>query len=335
MILIRTDSSYKIGTGHVIRCLLLADLFREGGAQVQFICQDLPGNISQQVRERGYQVLSINEETETFSLVEALKPTWVVVDHYGLDHAWEERIQRTSKLFVIDDLLRKHQCDVLLDQNFRTDLNINLNNIPKESAALLGPEFCLLNPRLERKHGVSPIIKNILLFFGGSDSANNALQFYRHVINHHLATTDSFRFNLVVMKSHQHLAELMNLPTHNNLKLHIEPPNWPQMLHDNDFYIGSGGTVTWERLFVGLPGAVIAVADNQIQVSQELAACGLQYYWGDSGNLKWSELLNLIAKLPSQERELSFMHSEGQKTVNRLNLNHLNSIAEKTRTAFR
>jgi len=54
-ILIRTDASVSVGIGHVMRCLTLADQLRREGAQVVFVCNDLPGNMFNYLQRQGYQ----------------------------------------------------------------------------------------------------------------------------------------------------------------------------------------------------------------------------------------------------------------------------------------
>ena len=55
-ILIRTDASIQIGTGHVMRCLTLADELRGRGAEVIFACREFDGNLCGYIEEKGYIV---------------------------------------------------------------------------------------------------------------------------------------------------------------------------------------------------------------------------------------------------------------------------------------
>jgi UDP-2,4-diacetamido-2,4,6-trideoxy-beta-L-altropyranose hydrolase len=55
-VVIRADASIQIGTGHVMRCLTLADVLRERGAAVHFICRDLPGHLGGVLADKGYPV---------------------------------------------------------------------------------------------------------------------------------------------------------------------------------------------------------------------------------------------------------------------------------------
>ena len=53
--LIRTDASVEIGSGHLMRCLTLADQLAGKGADVAFVCRDLPGGMFDLLQVRGYR----------------------------------------------------------------------------------------------------------------------------------------------------------------------------------------------------------------------------------------------------------------------------------------
>ena len=146
-VVIRVDSSSQMGSGHLMRCLTLAEELRdEIDVSILFICRDLPGNLSNIVKGKGYQLTLLPyDENQQKSLDEASEhQQWpgasvdmdrdqtleviknlgevdlLVVDNYALDEAWETPMRRyAKKIMVIDDLAdRKHDCDVLLDQNY-------------------------------------------------------------------------------------------------------------------------------------------------------------------------------------------------------------------------
>lgn len=54
MIAFRADASLQIGTGHVMRCLTLADALAASGADCQFICRTHEGNLIEFIRGKGY-----------------------------------------------------------------------------------------------------------------------------------------------------------------------------------------------------------------------------------------------------------------------------------------
>ena len=57
-ILFRVDSSSTIGTGHIMRDLVLAKQYK--GADITFATQDLNGNINKKIIKNGYKVKLCN-----------------------------------------------------------------------------------------------------------------------------------------------------------------------------------------------------------------------------------------------------------------------------------
>ena len=206
-IVFRVDSSLVLGSGHVIRCLALADELVRGGAEVSFISRDLPGNINQIIEQRGYSLyrLPVEEDYSTLfdrndynghlriSLLEEVEQTIValksirrgktipllVVDHYYLDERWEKLIRPfVNRIMVIDDLAnRRHDCDVLVDHNQFDDMNVRYNGlVPVYCKLLLGNEYAIIRRSFletrKKLHSRTGNIESILIFFGGSDPTN-------------------------------------------------------------------------------------------------------------------------------------------------------------------
>ena len=148
-IFIRADASVRIGSGHVMRCLTLAEELRDAGATVSFVSRAHSGNLNELIRNKGFQChelpeahalgtsieksydsrseyaswLGVSHQRDAEETIEAfcrLKPDWLIVDHYGLDENWEKIMRpHVGKIMVIDDLAdRRHDCDLLLDQNY-------------------------------------------------------------------------------------------------------------------------------------------------------------------------------------------------------------------------
>ncbi|HVK99022.1 MAG TPA: UDP-2,4-diacetamido-2,4,6-trideoxy-beta-L-altropyranose hydrolase, partial [Dongiaceae bacterium] len=180
-VVFRVDASVSMGTGHVIRCLTLADALATQGARCFFICRELPGHLIAHVRGRGYHVhvlamsesslsrptqrpasadgsrqfysalLGVSQEQdarESLPFVQEICPDWLVVDHYALDMVWETMLLSYSrKLLVIDDLAdRDHQCDLLLDQTYGCDDDIYRKRVPAQARLLCGAHYALLRP---------------------------------------------------------------------------------------------------------------------------------------------------------------------------------------------
>ena len=112
-ILIRCDSSLRIGTGHVMRCLSLAQKLHMNGYSIVFACRILNGNIIRTIEERQFKVhllplakdippdecsswreVSFAQEVKDFgNVLKKENPAWVIVDHYDLNIDWELQFQ--------------------------------------------------------------------------------------------------------------------------------------------------------------------------------------------------------------------------------------------------
>ena len=180
----RTDASLQMGSGHLMRCLTLADALKAQGADCHFISREHPGNLLEVIRQRGYKVNSLvahvppaqaaikrivkevlrpqqepphaawlgstwqTDAQETAAILASLQPDWLVVDHYALDQRWEEALApHYRKLLVIDDLAdRPHRCDLLLDQNLGSQPEHYAQWVPAHCQVLTGPYYALLRP---------------------------------------------------------------------------------------------------------------------------------------------------------------------------------------------
>jgi len=186
----RVDASLQIGTGHVMRCLTLADELAAQGAECLFICRDHQGNLIQLIRNKGYHTHSLPVLPSVGASLLAIKAAsdgvspahshwlgatqvedaaacteilaevnydWLIVDHYALDSRWEAALkQHYRKLMVIDDLAdRPHLCEVLLDQTFGRDAGDYQSWVPAGSTLLCGSRYALLRPEFARLRSYS------------------------------------------------------------------------------------------------------------------------------------------------------------------------------------
>jgi len=128
----RVDASLKIGTGHVMRCLTLAEALRDRGCESTFICREHPGNLIDLISERGFTALGLpavdvaqdlglelnlpphaawlgadwrTDATQTRKAIGDVTADWLVIDHYAIDERWERKLRPACRrLMVIDDL---------------------------------------------------------------------------------------------------------------------------------------------------------------------------------------------------------------------------------------
>lgn len=295
----RVDSSLNIGTGHVMRCLTLADALKEAGAVCQFIMKDLEGNSADFVKNKGYDCSLITptenaiennnnclllgesqiQDAKSFlGCLVGISPDWIIVDNYFLDAEWESRVKgKNSRVMVIDDLAnRYHECDVLLDQNLgRNDLDYK-PWLKKECRKLFGPEYSLLRKEFShnRTESLNRRVDNklgkILISMGGIDKENvtslvlKALSFIDFPST--IQITVVMGTKAPCIEQVRKCAQL--LPWQSQVLVGVN--DMAQLMSSHDIAIGAAGSTAWERCALGMPAVMVVVADNQKVIAQEL-----------------------------------------------------------------
>jgi len=332
-VLIRVDASARIGTGHVMRCMALAEQLRKAECHVHFACRELEGNLIATIRDRGYLCHAIEDDgtagdwrerdaASTIRLIGAHGPfQMVVVDHYELDEHWERELRTVVKrLMVIDDLAdRKHSCDILLDQNYDPRGAARYERlVPSECRMLLGPSYLLLRTEFYEARSTLHVrdireIKRILLFFGGSDptdETSKALEAVREL--NHMA----LEFDVVVGLSNPKRQLIEHACTSlENVRYHCQVDNMAALMAQADFSVGAGGVTMWERCYMGLPSAVIMVADNQIESAQAAASQGAIWNMGLHAQVNAGDIAAIMLRAARSAEELSKMRRDALRMV--------------------
>ncbi|RJP85537.1 MAG: UDP-2,4-diacetamido-2,4,6-trideoxy-beta-L-altropyranose hydrolase [Desulfobacteraceae bacterium] len=338
-IIIRTDASIQIGTGHVMRCLALAEALRDRGADVHFICRALLGNLSAQIESRGFAVHALRvpdagktfyrgenapvhapwlevdwrqDLSETLAAVKSVTSAvdWLVVDHYAIDHQWESGMREVAqRIMVIDDLAdRLHDCDILLDQNYFENLESRYAGlVPENCRMLLGPDFALLRPEFRQARLFTAMrgngIARVLIYFGGIDPENitrKALDALCAPMFQHLY------IDVVVGPAYLYLEELkLQAATRSGVRIHVQPQSFVELLLRADLCIGAGGSSIWERLCLGLPSIVISIADNQLPTCLALNKKNLIIHIGTIADVDACKIENSIESILTNKEYLS------------------------------
>ncbi len=307
-VFIRVDASFEIGTGHVMRCLTLAEQLNEHGAKITFICRKHEGNLCDYIQSKGFPVIVLprkdakyirghvlhadwlkvsqkEDAAETICFIKDKRVDLLVIDHYALDIEWEkELIPYVKRIMVIDDLAdRKHKCHFLLDQNFYEDMDTRYNAlVPDNCETFLGPEFAILRKEfLDRKDCLrerNGQIRRILIFFGGIDPTNETLK----AINAIMALSrEDIMVDVVVGSNNENKENLKAICNKSkNIIFHLQVNNMAELMNQADLCIGAGGTATWERCVMGLPTILISIAKNQELIASTLSKRKIVCYLG-------------------------------------------------------
>ncbi|HSD38945.1 MAG TPA: UDP-2,4-diacetamido-2,4,6-trideoxy-beta-L-altropyranose hydrolase [Rhodocyclaceae bacterium] len=294
-VVVRADASREIGHGHIMRCLSLAASLRKRGAEVQFFSRALEGHAFSTVGQAGFHCQPVSADTP-------IPPCdWLIVDHYGLDAKWESAQRGNArKILVIDDLAnRQHDCDVLLDQNLNPEgPSRYLPWVPAHCQQLLGPHYALLHKNFAvERAGLQPRIgrvRRVLICFGGSDAPDAT----GRVVD---ALSEAFPhlvLDIVAGPANSHAAQLQERCVwHPLITLSVAVNDMAQRMAQADLFVGAGGSMTWERAALGLPGITLSIASNQVMLCAALAERGAGIDLGPIENFSAGSLQFQVARL--------------------------------------
>jgi len=332
----RVDASTTIGIGHLMRCLTLADRLQQRDGHVHFICRSLPEVFREQILAHGHFFHLLppaatstddspahsawlgagwqEDATQTATTIrDAGGADVLVIDHYAVDHRWEAALRPLVRcIAVIDDLAdRRHDCDLLLDQDYFPDPALRYAGLlPDGCQTLFGPGHALLRQefidaaRTSRERGGT--IRRILVFYGGADPDNltgRTLDALAPRLGPELEA------DIVIGAINPHVDALRaRCDSQPHVRLHVQAGNMAELIGAADLAFGACGTATWERCLLGLPAVVVVLADNQRESTQALVESGVVESLGEATTVTVAKLraaLDRLASDPARLRNMS------------------------------
>jgi len=292
-VVFRVDASLLIGSGHVMRCLVLADELTRKGHDIIFACSPLESDMRTFISERGYTVVTLPEPKQVvIPKHDADYVSWlqksvledaqdfiatitcadlVITDHYALGMEWQSAVIDSLKcrLFAIDDLARCHRADLILDQTLgRLDADYQESN----TRTLVGSDYALLQPRFSSKRELAlsrtrnSEQPNVLISMGGIDAPNATFE----VLNTLHPQVDA-NFTVLLSPRAPNFQQVAAWCARYSNVTHLEfVSDMASLMLEHDIAIGAPGTTSWERACLGLPNVIVPLADNQQMICEQL-----------------------------------------------------------------
>ncbi|SFT81901.1 UDP-2,4-diacetamido-2,4,6-trideoxy-beta-L-altropyranose hydrolase [Halomonas saccharevitans] len=334
VIAFRADASRLIGSGHVMRCLTLADALAAQGADCHFLCRVHDGHLIERISAHGHRVhrLSLPDEPDgegaspavtedvpahadwlgvawavdaeqSRHVLAALQPDWLVVDHYALDERWEDIVTPGGcRVLVIDDLAdRAHRADLLLDQNLGRRAVDYADLVPEGCRVLVGPTYALLRPEFADWREASlarrqgqPRLERLLITLGGVDQDNVTGRVLEVVSQCPLP--DDLQITVVMGAT---------APWLDDVRAQARWMAWPtevvvnvddmaRRMAEADLGIGAAGSTSWERCCLGLPTVMVALAENQVEIARHLDEAQAAIHVGTTATSIWADRLQRV-----------------------------------------
>jgi UDP-2,4-diacetamido-2,4,6-trideoxy-beta-L-altropyranose hydrolase len=306
--LIRADGDVRMGTGHVMRCLALAQAMQERGATALFASACIPESIAARLEGEGIAVVRVgskpggdDDARQTAAAARAAGAAWVVLDGYQFPGGFQKSLRDEGlKVLTIDDTgdAEHYWADLVLNQNLHARADMYQRR-ESHTRLLLGPRYALLRREFWRWRGfervVPAIARKVLVTLGGFDPDGVTLKVVAA-----LDRLDTPGLEAVVVTgagSHRAALEEAARTCRTPTRLRSNVADMSELMAWADLAVAAGGSTTWERALLGLPSVIIVLADNQQDVAESAAQARIAWDLGDHARITPAVIADAVRRL--------------------------------------
>ena len=330
-LLIRADASTQIGTGHLMRCIALAQAWQVSGGVVQFVCAEIPSGLVNRLELEGCKLTKIGSKpgsnadiANTIKSAKHNEAAWVVIDGYHFGEGYQKALKDAGfRLLCIDDYghSNHYHADLVLNQNISAEALFYQKRDPN-TRLLIGVEYALIRkefwPWRNWARTNAKNVKNILVTMGGSDPENITLKVIEalYIVNMPDVTArilvgsgnenlhalerfiENYKENLLISRGRGH--SLRDSSIKNDLpKIDLirNASDMPSQMAWSDIAVSAGGSTCWELLFMQTPTAICMVAENQVEIVEKLDSLNLIENIGGHNKATVKSIYRSIQKL--------------------------------------
>ena len=334
-LLIRADASARIGSGHMMRCLALAQAWKKDEeGQATFITACESGGLCHRLSDEGFQVITLErsypDPTDwqiASQVLTAHSEAWVVLDGYHFDSAYQRQVKEAGhRLLVIDDMahLDHYYADVVLNQNINAE-RLHYSCEPN-TRLLLGTRYVLLRSEFLKWQGwqreISLVARRVLVTLGGGDPDNQTLKVIRALQQ---VDVDGLEAVVVVGASNPHFRELESAvrDSQSMIRLVRNVSNMPELMAWANVAVSAGGSTCWELAFMGLPTVVLVLAENQQGIAAGLGKAGVVLNLGWYTEVSIAQVANTLVGLLEDRGLRQQMSQQGRELVDGLGVERM------------
>ena len=316
MVVFRADGNKYIGSGHIMRCISIADRAVLHGLESVFITAG--GEFSHIITSHGHKNKVLNtdynrmeQEIDQFFCVlkEIEGVEAVLVDSYQvtgqyLNRLWEFCRMKGAKLVYIDDILSfAYPCDMLVNYNiYGPDSNYAaLYEGLKPPLMLLGTNYAPLRAEFQdlparhvRKKG-----KKVLISTGGADFEHIGIQILREILVRG-ESLSGYDFLFIIGAMNEDANEMRSLikqciaSRKEHIVLHSNVTHMQKLMSEADVCISAAGSTLYELCATNTPTITYVLADNQIPGADGFSRHGVLENIGDVRALGVQRLSGLL-----------------------------------------
>ncbi len=264
-LLFRADAGFAMGTGHVMRCLALAQAARLRGWDCAFASYDLPSGLADKLAAESIPCHPLASASELPSHLADV----IVVDGYHFDSAYRAALRGLDcPVLCFDDnaYVPAYHADLLVNPNFHAAA-LPYDRDDTIGRCLLGPAYFPLRDDLSNAARPAPVGKRLLVTLGGSDPGG----FTRPCVAALAAVLPpDWRIDVLVGPAVADPAGLRAALSDlgSRIRVHQDPPDLPAIMASAALAVSGGGGTLLELAALGVPTLVAITADNQVAAAK-------------------------------------------------------------------
>jgi UDP-2,4-diacetamido-2,4,6-trideoxy-beta-L-altropyranose hydrolase len=326
-LLVRADASLRMGTGHVMRCLALAQGWQDQGGQVLFATAENPVGLEDRLAAEGFPVERLTVEAGspedarlTAGLAKRWEAAWVVVDGYQFSGRYQRLVKDAGPaLLALDDYghAEYYWADLILNQNPHAGETLYPNR-RSGTQLLLGCRYALLRREFLKwqswRREIATDACKVLVTLGGADPDGATLKVVQALARIEVRPLEGM---VVVGAGNCHLEALQSLVAASGapVRLASNVSDMPERMAWADVALSGAGSTCWELAFLGLPALLLVLADNQREIAAELARKGVARSMGWHAKATSAELEKAIIDLLHDAPTRRAMNAEGRRLI--------------------
>lgn len=352
MVVIRADANSKIGMGHVMRCLSVADALVKRREEVLFVTADdtpVPLLTKKGIPYRVLHTDYADMEAELPELWEVLRElpqgaespeealpqrnTFILVDSYYVTEKYLAALKKRITTIYMDDIYAfSYPVDMLINYNiYGEEMGYEKDAAFADTKLLLGTEYVPLREEFSAGAGyvqsrkvlslgaanVPPAADGgILITTGGSDSFNLAGQLLMEAMKYDALKEKEY--HVVSGSLNPHIGELQALAQkHENIHIHCNVTNMAELMAESEVALSAGGSTLYELCAMGVPVIAFSFAENQERLVQTFVKRGIAQYGGNYRTDGNKMIQNTIAGLETllEDENLRTEYREKARTL--------------------
>lgn len=284
-IYIRADMNEIIATGHIMRCLSIADAAKEHGKETVFITAD--EKPLEMLQSRGYEPIVLHTDWDNMEeelgvllpLIKRMGISKLLVDSYRVTEKYLRTLEEHTEVFYLDDLdaFEYPVSNVICYANYYSQLSYG--NYKGNTKFYLGTSYMPIRRVFQncKPKLIKEKIENIMILSGGSDNYHmieNIAELFKE--------SDILQADIICGAFYPDFEGLKEqFAGYGNLHFYQNVSNLEEFMEKADLAISAGGTTLYELSAKGTPTISYSFADNQLKNVRQFDEDGLISYAGD------------------------------------------------------